>query len=437
MRKASRLSDASLFSALTRLLLLAVLILLFLEMVGASVGFSSSLGQPVPQAFAGIPTQLEAITSLAVSKLPYLSFAMLVGALLVGVLGRFLTNSKENMAEPPLPYASKNPRDYLILIIAVSIAALLVWLPRALQGAPIGSDTLYYMSVVDTMKTEGPMWAITYTDKPFLYLMLFGLERLSGLSTLDYFRVLPVALAISTTASVWFFVSTFYKAAAGYASLLTAASTSLMRTSIDLYASFFAIILLFLILGIYFRNREKNSLGPRIALQIILIVILMSYWFVWIFLLAMLGLSEILSSQDRLRQNRRLFQIFLPSIAVMGLFVAVALANPPPVFWGLGSSFNVYLGRAVTPVGVVSFGGSVFDLSNLNLFVQDNLILPFLASLGVILLGPRSFHGRTIYIWTSTMLAFSLISSTGTHAALLVPLPALAGMGLRKLVESL
>ena len=73
----------------------------------------------------------------------------------------------------------------------------------------------------------------------------------------------------------------------------------------------------------------------------------------------------------------------------------------------------------------------------MSLLGQDNLVMPILAVVGLIFLRPRSFPFRALYVWGAAMLVFSLLSSTGTHAALLFPLPILAGFGLGKIVESL
>src|SRR5207249_11270773 len=300
-----------------------------------------------------IPIQFVSVTSLAFPILLYLSIAMLAGALLFGVVSPTRATFIEEVPDPPVRQGSgRKVREYLVLALAVGIAAFLVWLPRSLQSLPIGSDTLYYMSVVDTMSREGPAWAVVYTDKPLFYVVLYGLQYLSGLSTADFFIVLPVVFAVGATASVWFFVDSFYKETAGYASLLTATSTSLMRTSIDLYASFFATILLFLTLGIYLIYREEMQVRQRSLLQVLLAVTLMSYWFVWGLLLVMVGVAEAIS-KERTRRLKAFLVVSLPSIIVLGLFVGVSLLRPPPVYWGLGSSFGLYLGNTVTPVGTV------------------------------------------------------------------------------------
>src|SRR5260370_6044147 len=120
----------------------------------------------------------------------------------------------------------------------------------------------------------------------------------------------------------------------------------------------------------------------------------------------------------------------------MGLLIGVALLRPPPVYWGLGSSFGLYLGNKVTPVGTVTYTSATLDLSDLGL-LQYNPVVPILAVVGLFFYSPRHLPSRLIYIWSFIMLAFSLISTTGLHAALLIPLPVLSGIGLRRLVETL
>ena len=399
-------------------------------------GFSNSLGHPISGTYATIPSQFVAVSSLAFPILPYLSIAMLAGALLFGVLGPTRATPIEKVHDlPNRDGPNRRLRERLVLFLAMGVAAFLVWIPRSLQTLPIGGDTLFYMSVVGTMNREGPLWAIVYTDKPFFYLFLYGMQNASGLSTVDFFKILPIILAAGTTASAWFFVGSFYKGAAGYVSLLTATSTSLMRTSIDLYASFFATILLFLTLGIYLRYRAEMRVRQRSLLQVMFALTLTSYWFVWALVLVMIGLAEALS-KERARRLKALLVIVLPSISVLGLFIVVALIRPPPLYWGLGSSFALYLGNTVTPVGTVTYTSASLDLSDLGL-LQYNPVVPILAVVGLFFYRPRNFPGRTLYIWSSIMLAFSLISTTGLHAALLIPLPILAGIGVRKMVERL
>lgn len=413
-----------------------VAVALGLEIAGVAEGFSGSLGHPISGAYVSIPSEFVAVTSLAFPILPYLSIAMIAGALLFGLLAPTRPPSIGRTEDPSIHHRfSRSFREHLVLILAVAIAALLVWIPRTLQSLPIGGDTLFYISVVDTMNREGPLWAVVYTDKPVFYLVLYGLQHVSGLSTADFFKVLPVIFAVGTTASAWFFVDSFYKEAAGYVALLTATSTSLMRTSIDLYASFFATILLFMTLGIYLRYREEGQPRQRSLLQVLFVTTLMSYWFVWGLLAVMLGLAEALS-REKVRRLKALLVVGLPSIVILGLFIAVALLRPPPVYWGLGSSFALYLGNTVTPVGSVTYTSATLDLSDLGL-LQYNPVVPILAVVGLFFYRPRNFPGRTVYIWSFIMLAFSLISTTGLHAALLIPLPVLAGIGLRKMVETL
>jgi hypothetical protein len=409
---------------------------LCLEIAGVAEGFSGSLGHPISGTYAGIPSQFVAVTAVAFPILPYLSIAMIAGALLFGVLGPTRPNPVDKIEDPSIHHRlSRNFREHIVLITAVAVAAVLVWIPRSLQSLPIGGDTLFYMSVVNTMTREGPLWAVVYTDKPFFYVVVYGLQHISGLSTADFFEILPVIFAIGTTASAWFFVDSFYKEAAGYTALLTATSTSLMRTSIDLYASFFATILLFLTLGIYLRYREEMRHRQRSFLQILFVMSLMSYWFVWGLLLVMLGLAEAMS-KERTRRLKAFLVVSLPSMVILGLFIGVSILNPPPVYWGLGSSFGLYLGNTVTPVGTVTYTRATLDLSDLGL-LQYNPVVPILAVVGLFFYRPRNFPGRTIYIWSFTMLAFSLVSTTGLHAALLIPLPVLAGIGLRRMVETL
>jgi len=309
---------------------------LSLEIIGVAESFSDSLGYQITGSFATIPLQFARLSSLAFPILPYLSLVMIAGALLYGTIGPIQEASIEN-GHDELARPKRNSRifGYAILAFALGIAAFLVWLPRPLQTLPIGGDTLYYISAINTMGREGPLWAVAYTDKPGFYLAIFGLQKATGLSTTSLFQVLPVVLAIGTTGSVWFLVDSFYREAAPFASLLTATSTALMRTSIDLYASFFATILFFVTLGIYLRFKENPRTRLVLGLQLMTVLLLASYWFVWALLVAVIGAAE-LASKERMKRVKPLIEIVLPSIAFLAALVVVAIEVPPPGYWGLG-----------------------------------------------------------------------------------------------------
>ena len=436
MGESGRLSQILNHRIAATFVLLAIAIVLYLQIIGTGAGLSYSLGRPVLDSYAKIPILFVRVTSALVSSLPILSFCLLAGGLLTGALTYSFEKASITQCQPVPENGGSPKRDFLefgLLALAVSLATVLIWLPRTIQSLPIGSDTLYYMSVVDTMKKEGPLWAVQYTDKPLLYTTLYVAEMISSLSTADLFRILPVVLGIGATTGAWYLGGAIYKPGSGFAALATALSISLMRTSIDLYASFFALVVLSFALGMYFRHRDHIRAYQKFGLMLTLVVLVMLYWFVWIFVLVLLAASEIV--YDGKKHLRLLIELFSPSLAVLGLFVAVSLSYPPPIYWGLGSSFSVYLGRSITPLGIVTSNVDSVSGSSLNLLGQDNLILPILAAIGFILLKPRTFPIRTTYIWGTIMLGFTLVSSTGTHAALLFPLPILAGLGMRKALE--
>src|SRR5207247_5429880 len=183
----------------------------------------------------------------------------------------------------------------------------------------------------------------------------------------------------------------------------------------------FVTIFLFLAFGICLGYRKGMKPRQRILLQLTFVVMLMSYLFVWALLLVMLGSAEALS-KERVRRLKTLLAIGLPSIGVLGLFIALALIIPPPMYWGLGSSFTLYLGNTITPVGPVTYTTATLDLSDLGL-LQYNPVVPILAVVGLFSYRPRTFPIRTIYIWSAIMLTFSLVSITCLHSALLIPSP--------------
>ncbi len=421
-----------------RVLLSTIIVICASEAVGAAFTVASPILIPPSLAFLFAFEAFFVATSALFSQLQYPLYALLIASALVGVFhgkkpSADLLDARD-VEEGSASLSPPNRTQYLMLAFALLISTFLVALPRLSQTLPIGGDTLYSMSVVQILAKEGPLWALRFSDRPIFYLATYALGGIFGLSVFQLFVVLPVILGAILTASTWLLVSSFYKGAAGFAALLTAVSLSLMRTSIDLYASFFATSLFFLTLAAYI-SRDKQRGLYRIILPLMLVVLLLSYWFLWAFLVLILATATLVSSDRRAKFKGLIFSN-LPAAGVLGLFVLVATLMPPPTYWGFGSSFANYLGRAVSPTGVLNYHDATFSFASIQLVVgQGNFVMPLLAAAGLFATGPKSFALKVIYLWSCLALGLSLVSIVQTHAALLFPLPILAGIGLRKIVE--
>jgi hypothetical protein len=405
------------------------------EILGATFNITGVMSGPL----AGISYAFEDFylgTSQLFARLQYVLFSILVSSILVGVVPSRRTRPliSDEINHDPMGFLTSNRFQYAMLSTAIVVASLLIALPRLDQSLPIGGDTLYSLSVVQTMNAEGPLWAIRFSDRPLFYLTVYAFGAVAKLSSSQLFIVLPIILGAALTMSTWLFVGSFYKAASGYAALTTAMSTFLMRTSIDLYASFFGMTLFLLTLASYFSLHKQKRIY-RIAFPTLLALLYLSYWFLWVFALGIITIS-VLASTERRTRLKTLLIANAPTATIFGVFLAASIYLPPPAYWGLGSSFANYLGRTVSPVGVLNSQNIGFSIEGIQLLVgEGDFILPLLASIALVTMGTKSVAFKLLYAWSSLTLAMTLISTDQTHAALLFPLPILAGVGLRKLVE--
>ncbi len=378
-------------------------------------------------------------TSTLFGQLQYFLYGLLVLSLFISLYrlkADKVSQAAQKIGEDVQGGPSQSRYSYAMLVLALAISIFLIAFPRLSQTLPIGGDTLYSMSVIQTMAKEGPIWALRFSDRPIFYLATYALGDLLGLSAFQLFLVLPVVLGALLVTSTWILVNSFYKEAAGYAALATAVSIFLMRTSIDLYASFFALSLFFITLAAYF-SKTKLKQYHRPVLALLLVFLLLSYWFLWVFLMTILVVS-ILASVERRPQLRNLIVSNTPALAVLALFVLIAALMPPPAYWGFGSSFANYLGRAVSPAGALSYNETVFSLASVQLAVgADNFLMPLLATVALFMIRPKSFELRTLHLWAGSALGLSVLSIVQTHAALLFPMSILAGMGLKVLVDKI
>jgi hypothetical protein len=252
--------------------------------------------------------------------------------------------------------------------------------------------------------------------------------------------ILPVILGGLAVTSSWLFSRIAYKEAAGYVAILTSVSTSLMRSSIDLYASLVGASLIFLTLALYLGYRAKKIRALLISVQILLGILLLSYWLLWFFLLAIIVGAELLTSGLRSR-IKNVFSVFFPSICLIVFFTVVALNNSPSAYWGFGSFFASALGKPypfVSSANPLALGGPTFGLSNIGLLVgEGSIAIPLLAVAGMILQRPTSYGLKTLYIWAILAVCGTSLSSIGAHAALLFPSSVLAGVGLVNILRLL
>src|SRR3989442_6781417 len=166
-----------------------------------------------------------------------------------------------------------------------------------------------------------------------------------------------------------------------------------MRTSIDLYASFFAISVMLAILALYVSYRKVRLRRSLVVLQVLFVLMLLSYWFLWLFSAVTLLIAELIFAGGKNGKIKQLAAILLPSALTLCAFVLVANAYRPPSYWGFGSSFVNYLGVSVTPAGTVTQGAGL-TLSNtyFRLLTGDgNALLPIFAAFGLASYRPRSF----------------------------------------------
>ena len=320
----------------------------------------------------------------------------------------------------------------------VLLSAILVGYPRLIQVLPIGADTLWYIHVVNTMDIDGPGWAFNFTDRPLLFWTLYLTKHLFSLTTLQAFQVFPIFLAALFTVGTWLYVGNLTREhryrdqATTLAVFFAASSPTVLRSTIDLYGSMLGLTILLFSLTYLVKASESSSARDAIVLSILLTMLLLSYWFLWAIVLVILLLSS--------RLRRLTLFAGLPSLLLFSALLAYSALNPPPEYWGLGRSMLLYLGAASTPEGALA--ARVPEISfypldgDLQYFLgEGNFLVFFLGIIGLLSMNPFDLKQRTLYLWAFLLTLPLTTGQFGTHAALALPLPILAGFGMAHLLN--
>jgi len=306
---------------------------------------------------------------------------------------------------------------------------------------PVGADTLEYVYYVNSVLHNGFQWAFVYTDSPLLVLFSASVKEVSGLNTAQALGLVDSLLAISLGIVVWKYCGyLFGKSRYGdeittLAIFFSAFSPTILRSTIDLYASFLGQVLmlvaLYLIISL---PRSKGRSGILMA-STSLVLLLLSYWEFWILVI----LIALLCTQPTLMGIKRVAWVILPSLLLFAGFIVYSGIFPLPAYWGIGRSILLYFGSTSVPTfsGVAYLPPSLPQLSAFpgvanveTLFGIPNIFVGLFALFGLVFVDPKDTNLRSLYLMSFIFCVGVLSISYGAHAAVAFPSPILAAIGL-------
>ena len=326
-------------------------------------------------------------------------------------------------------------------IICLLLGAFLAGYAHLTTSLPVGSDTLAYVYDVNSVLHNGVQWAFVYTDNPLLVWLAALVQQLSGLSTAQVMGVVGILLSICLGLAVWLYCnSLFRKSPFGnevttFAVFFTAVSPTILRSTIDLYASLLGQVLLLFSLYLVLSPPRSGVSFRTLAAPAAFVLLLISYWEFWILAVVL----SLLSAKSNLSGIRRASWILLPSLILFtGLLVYSALF-PPPAYWGIGRSILEYFSSTSIPT-FTGFASSSPTLNQLSafpqgpylrtLFGEGNIFVGLLALVGLVFVDPRGTNVRTLYLMSFVFALGVLSVSYGTHAAVAYPSSILAAIGI-------
>jgi len=297
-----------------------------------------------------------------------------------------------------------------LLAVASLPLAIMVSGYRWFHGYPLGDDAKYYSLILRQMDATG-IYAAFSTERPFLFLGLYAIEKALGLEASLLLRLVPLALSIILVAAVYYFtrfITGSEKVAALAATFAASSPHVTVGTEYFIVANWLGISLMMLFLCTVLKSVETRSISWVLLTIALSILTLAVHYFTWLFMIfvvlayLLLGLME---DRPRFRRN-----IGFPILLISGCMVPIvpALLVAYLVGGGLLASLQLakhmiglFLAQA-TPINFVSFLMNYERVQSY--FGREHYAIPLLFLLALIgsieLRGLKSDRGRLVRSWT-------------------------------------
>jgi hypothetical protein len=280
-----------------------------------------------------------------------------------------------------------------------------------------------------------------------LVLLSTFVKEISGLPTAQALGLVDSLLAVLLGIAVWKYCGCLF-AGRRYGDEITtlaiffsAFSPTILRSTIDLYASFLGQVLLLFSLYLVIRLPQSKGRSGVLLASTAFVLLLLSYWEFWILAIVM----AILCSQPRLTGISRLTWVLIPSLVIFAGLLVYSVLFPPPAYFGIGRSVLLYFGSTSVPsfTGVTTSPPILSQLSAFPqgpylrmLFGEGNVFVGLLALVGLVFVDPRDTKLRSLYLMSFLFCLGVLSISYGAHASLAYPSPLLAAIGLVGIINS-
>ena len=233
------------------------------------------------------------LTSWLLVMLLYSWFWIPVGKVLVTRVSRLKAALLKLRGNVNLDSGKLN-RKYLVLglLLIIGAAVFVAYYPYVhLSGSVLaGSDAYDYYGWLRDMMANGTS-NVWQRDRPAVDLLLFGVQRLSGLSAENVVRIMPILCAVCACLAVFWFVRTSLKndVLALGAAFLSVTSFQL-TVSINAYslANWLALIMAFVLFGLLLKGFEERSLKFLLACSVAGMVLLLVHPYTWYIVMAIL-----------------------------------------------------------------------------------------------------------------------------------------------------
>ncbi len=335
------------------------------------------------------------------------------------------------------------------LLLTVGAAVFVCWYPyfHVSGGVLAGSDSVNYYSWLRALMQNGTSAALPQ-DRPFVVLLMFGVQRVSGLSAEGVVQVMPALCAVCACLAVFWFVRVGLKndvLALGAAFL----SVVSFQTTVSIYAyslaNWWAIVFAFVFFGLLLKGFEARSWRYLLASAFVGMVLLLSHPYTWDVVMAvLLGYAAVSLALSFLKKRPEEKREVLGVCLVLGLnlafFVVYSLL---PFGRGVSSASEGTVSMISPGAGFLGLLGGLERMVQLWVGgVFGNPLLVVLAVFGVFCFADftKRFN-RLVLLWMAVpSLALFAVSPNNFYfyrLVYLVPFQVLAAAGLYWIVNRL
>jgi len=334
-------------------------------------------------------------------------------------------------------------------IVPVGLSVIVGMLVSSYQwslGYPLGQDARYYSSILHRINAIGVQSVIS-TERPFFFLTLYAVQKISGLETSLLLRVVPVFLATILIVGTYFFTRFVggKENVAGFAAIFAAASFHItVGVEYFIVANWFGILVMMLFIYTFLRSVAQRSTLWMVFTIALSAYVLGVHYFTWLFMIFMIMVYFLMSVVEK-RFARTADKVFC---VVMVLGCVAVVVPAVLVAYGVGAGLLASLRlvedmlgnflKQATPLNFIAF---LQDQERIyNYFGREHYAIPLLYALAIVgfakLRCMRNDQGRLLRCWfISSCLGILVVHYNEWWRFLyLIPLEILAALGLTALL---